>query len=625
MGDFNIAKTWWRRAGQWLAGTLVLPLLLLAVAEAGLRLAGYGHATTPFLKKDFDGEARYVRNKAFLELFFAQPIPHSKWEWPEFELSRAKPRNAYRIFVFGGSAAMGWPSYEYAFPRLLETMLEAQYPECRFEVYNAAFWGVNSHVMALTARACTALEPDLFIVYMGNNEVHGPFGLITAFEENARAPSPAVVRARVWLHGLRLAQFLAATDARTRDGARAREKTAALRPDDARLAKVYQNFERNLDSICALGAGAGAQTILCSAGANLRHWPPTAPMHLRTLPESDLEAWERAFREGVALEEAGEYAKAISVFQKAAAVDDTYAELQFRMGRCYWHAQDFGQARSHFERALELDSFQWVRAKADVNAAIKRVATQRASRGVHYAATAERLAARSPHGIPGIEVFADACHLNLQGSYEVASTLFEQVVTILHEGLRRRDAPEAKPLSQVECAQRLGLTPAKRLAPLRHVVRANQLLGKEPLDLLTAQIRALEDEAGPDPPEELLKGLRDAIELTGGDYYLRYEYARRLLTREENDEALRQARALVAHYPYRRGSHRVLGRVLARLGELDEARREFAWVLAAYPDDGASYGLCSAVLERMGKPEEAEAYLQEARALGYDKNGDELP
>ena len=45
-----------------------------------------------------------------------------------------------------------------------------------FEVVNTAVTAINSHVVREIASDLEEIESDLWIVYMGNNEVYGPFG-----------------------------------------------------------------------------------------------------------------------------------------------------------------------------------------------------------------------------------------------------------------------------------------------------------------------------------------------------------------------------------------------------------------------------------------------------------------
>src|SRR5207245_11661474 len=77
-----------------------------------------------------------------------------------------------------------------------------------FEVINVAFTAINSHVILPIARECAAHDGDLWIIYMGNNEMVGPFGAATAF--GAQAPSLPYVRAALALQRLRTGQWLMA-------------------------------------------------------------------------------------------------------------------------------------------------------------------------------------------------------------------------------------------------------------------------------------------------------------------------------------------------------------------------------------------------------------------------------
>ena len=81
---------------------------------------------------------------------------------------------------------MGDPSQSFAPYRYLETLLREKYPDKKFEVINVAFTAINSHVILPIARECAAHEGDLWIIYMGNNEMVGPVGAATVFGSQAR-------------------------------------------------------------------------------------------------------------------------------------------------------------------------------------------------------------------------------------------------------------------------------------------------------------------------------------------------------------------------------------------------------------------------------------------------------
>ena len=76
------------------------------------------------------------------------------------------------------------------------------------------------------------------------------------------------------------------------------------------------------------------------------------------------------YASGVILESAGKFREAVAVYRQAAQIDDRHAELQFRMGRCYWETGVYDQARRSFERARDLDSLRF-RADSRLNEIIR--------------------------------------------------------------------------------------------------------------------------------------------------------------------------------------------------------------------------------------------------------------
>ena len=244
----------------------VLPVLLL---ESSLRLAGYGYPPGFFVPIP----NAYITNQFFGRRFF--PVLLARTPVVE-RFAFTKLRNAYRIFVLGESAAMGFPEPGFGFGRQLEAMLHRMYPERRFEVIPASMTAINSHVLVPIARDCAALQPDLFIVYAGNNEVVGPFGSGTVFTRSMG--SLALIRTAVWLSGTRSGQWLSSLRSRRDQPLQWRGMEMflghAVPVNDPRLPNVYANFRRNLEDIRRIGQRAGAEVILSTVAVNLKDSPP---------------------------------------------------------------------------------------------------------------------------------------------------------------------------------------------------------------------------------------------------------------------------------------------------------------------------------------------------------------
>ena len=172
---------------------VVVPLLVLVLAEADLRLAGVGYPAGTVVACESDGRPASCSNLRFTRRFLPEAL--APWLGP-FVFPAEKPAGTYRIVVLGASAAQGDPQPLYGFWRILDVLLEARYPGVRFEVVNAAAVAVNSHVTRQSALDLARHEPDLFVLYLGNNEVVGPYGA-----SSVAAPLQAdlgVVRAGVW-------------------------------------------------------------------------------------------------------------------------------------------------------------------------------------------------------------------------------------------------------------------------------------------------------------------------------------------------------------------------------------------------------------------------------------------
>ena len=141
--------------------------------------------------------------------------------------SAAKPAGTVRIFVLGESAAMGTPDPAFNFGRILDVMLREQYPGVQFEVVNGAITAINSYAVLEIARDCAARQPDLFVVYMGNNEVIGPYGPGTVFHR--WSPSLSVIRASLWVKSTRLGSCSAGRRLLSRQPRRIGHRGAAWR------------------------------------------------------------------------------------------------------------------------------------------------------------------------------------------------------------------------------------------------------------------------------------------------------------------------------------------------------------------------------------------------------------
>jgi tetratricopeptide (TPR) repeat protein len=410
---------------------LLLPVVLVGLVELALRIGGYGYATSFFHETRVGGQEFLVNNDTFTLRFF----PPELARWPEpFMIPAAKPPDTVRIFVFGESAAMGDPQPAYGASRYLEVLLRERFPDRKFEIINTSITAVNSHVILPIARECAAREGDVWIVYMGNNEMVGPFGAATIF--GSQSPPLPLVRLNLAVQKMRVGQLAMATLRKLR-GPSTNATWEGMRmfmqnqipPDDPRRASAYRNFEANLRDILRAGLGSGAKVILNSMSVNLKDCPPFASLSDRHRPADDQTRFGKLYAEARAQEQAGDDLAAAQTFERAARLDAKFAELQYRWADCLRRTSN-ATARTHYQLACDADALPF-RADTQINGIIRRVGGEFAGRGLVLSDAESALANASPLGIPGQEVFFEHVHFNFRGNYLLGRLWAEQVARSL--------------------------------------------------------------------------------------------------------------------------------------------------------------------------------------------------
>jgi len=235
-------KRWTNRWKSFVQGgviSMVVPLGLLALLEAGIRLSGIDVDATknknfkvmvpvwlladenwvelkkerlknqggiPADRLDWFGyfeEARFIqyKMKPLVRAFVVNPFnPIEREKQVKFlmasnsqgfrtkEFSQEKGEHVYRIIALGDSSTFGWGvEATYTFPQRLEETLNAQGGTLRYEVLNLGIPGYTSlHGVNLFNHFAKSLSPDLLIVSFGANDARWlkyPMKEVLALEE----------------------------------------------------------------------------------------------------------------------------------------------------------------------------------------------------------------------------------------------------------------------------------------------------------------------------------------------------------------------------------------------------------------------------------------------------------
>lgn len=566
---------------------LLLPGLLLGVLEITLRLGGYGYDPHFFRKTQLNGQDYLINNDTFSLRFF----PPGLARWPgTLKIPATKPPDTLRIFVFGESAAMGDPQPAYGASRYLEVLLRERFPGKKFEVINVAFTAINSHVILPIARECAKAHGDIWIVYMGNNEMVGPFGAATVF--GSQAPPRAMVRLNLAIQQSRVGQLamaglrkLAGKSANTAWGGMQMFLQNQIPPDDPRRETVYQNFQGNLRDILRAGLDSGAKVMLSTMSVNLKDCPPFASLANTNLPAVDREAFQKLYGGALEFEKQGKNLAAAELFEKAARLDARFAELQFRWAGCLLQANNV-TARTNYQLACDVDALPF-RADSRINGIIRQTAHELGGTSLVLSDAEATLAQASPRGISGDEVFFEHVHFNFRGNYLLGRLWAGQIKEWLPASAATTNSLDWA--SQEICDRDLGLTVWNRSFVIDSVIRRMQ---QPPLSSQfnnPARLAALEAE---------LKALR--------------------AQQTDTNMVMRSGQALVdaiQRAPLDPFLQEGLANLYEALGDLKRAAAAYRKVLELLPHDSYSNQQLGRLLGELGQPAEGEAFLRQAASL----------
>jgi tetratricopeptide (TPR) repeat protein len=574
-----------------IVAAVVIPLLVVGGLELVLRLSGYGYPTSYFLKTKINGRDYYVPNDRFGYRFFPPALTRTP---VSLRMAVEKPAHTCRIFVFGESAAMGDPDPTFGAWRYLQVLLRERFPGTDFEVVCVAMTAINSHVILPIARECARRDGDLWIVYMGNNEMVGPFGGGTMF--GTRAPGINQIRAELALKSTKVGQLL---DSLTQQwGARSSApkiwsgldmfKDHELRYDDPNRLRAYANFKQNLDDILRAGQSAGVPVILSTMGSNLKDCAPFGSLHSAGLNETQKATWDEIYQEGISLESSGDYSSALKKYEQAAAIDPHYADLHFRAGRCELALTNNEQALSDFEMARDDDALAF-RADGRLNRIIEEAAQAGANHGVYFLDAPGMLAHHSPAGIPGNELFYEHVHLNFAGNYLLGRAFAEQTLKLLPKSILARGKSDWA--SAELCDRRLAVSPWDRFRIGQEIYSRlsgppynDQLNEASRAQFYAATLKELNSQMTEETRAQSRVTYEAALALSPDDYFVRENFAQFLDESGDLADAPEQEQQVSDLLPQNPMTPCIVGRLLVRLGDISGAEKSFLRALAVRSD-----------------------------------------
>jgi lysophospholipase L1-like esterase len=369
--------------------TLAIPLVALAAAELGLRLAGWGGYPAFFRiagQLPSGVSVALVEPAATKPYFFANPTRPGYAEETNFLIP--KPADTVRIFIVGESAAKGYPQpRNLSMASFLQALLGDAWPEKKVEVISLGTTAVASFPLVYLTREAVRYEPDLMVFYVGNNEFFGAYG-VASINSFGTLPTWALP----WMRALRGLAVVQAVEGVVRG--KADENRSLMEqmvgktviPADSPLrAAAARNLETHLGRMLDAVRVAGIPAVVCTTASNEAGLAP--------------------------LGEGGEAATRFALAKKQAAAGDRPA------------------ARDSFLAARDLDTMPW-RPISATEQAIRRAA---AERNMVLCDVAEVFRALSAEPATDWDLLDDHVHLSLRGQAEVARAIAASMATLPEE------------------------------------------------------------------------------------------------------------------------------------------------------------------------------------------------
>lgn len=420
---------------------VAVAIILLVAMEVSVRLLGI---EGPQRSDPFAGFSKVVR--------MFQPATRDGVRWlvlspgrtiaatgkvdagPQRQFLAEKKPGTFRIFTVGDSSAAGVPyGTGYAFTYWLEQRLRAAFPDREFEVVNAAMPGYATRRLVTVVDEIIGYAPDVVIIYNGHNEFAE-----RRYYEHLLDMDPRVFRLRELFAQSRLWGVLSGLLVRSKEqsGAprfdmeqldEATEMFAVL--DERAGGKGYPTarerqygemlYQTNMETMVRTIRAAGASVILMTQSQNFAGWAPGASAHREGLSPADHETWIREVKDADALAQSGDCAGALIGYTRALAIDDRYADLHFRIGRCEERLGRFIVARTSYRRASDLDQVPHG-APTRFNDIVREISQRFA---VPLADVDADLTDAAPHGLVGDDLFADWVHPNIAAHQLMAASL----------------------------------------------------------------------------------------------------------------------------------------------------------------------------------------------------------
>lgn len=379
-------------APKWFYAVLILiPIVFFVLLELSLRLFNYGRDIPQWVDAR---RGKYIINPEVAYRYFSQikNIPTTI----EDVFDQQKKKNAFRVFVLGGSSAAGFPYMPMgSFSRYVRRRLELSYPNTAVEVINLSLSAVNTYTILDLLPGVLEQKPDLILIYAGHNEYYGALGVGSM---ESIGSSRSLVKLILYLNNYKTVQLirnLISSALSLFKSSKADDSPGTLMSRMAQdqyillnSSKYYDGidqFEVNLKEILELIKSHNVPVLVGKLVSNLKDQKPFISVKTDDLPSAN------------------------QVYEKA--------KKKFTEG-------NLAEADSLFRLAKDLDALRF-RAPEEINKVIEKLCAQMNIGCVNIDSFFNSL---SPGRIIGYNLMTDHLHPNIMG-YQIMGKAFYESMT----------------------------------------------------------------------------------------------------------------------------------------------------------------------------------------------------
>ncbi len=538
-------------------------------------------------------------------------VAENKWRLFNRDQSfpKEKSANSYRIFCMGGSTTFGHIYYDrVSFCGWLRAFLRAADPSRNWEVINAGGISYASYRVAHLMNELKQYQPDLFVIYSGQNEFleQRSYGGMMNIPPEALRAGAVLSRTRTWAA---MEKMINAVRPDSPEKAKKRYQMSGevneildhtLGPttyhrDDPLKEQIIMHYRLNLVRMIEIARSSDAEVIFVQPAVNLKDMSPFKSEHKEGFGEQALKEWNDLYRRAGELQKQGQLSEALEKYRQALQLDDRYAELHYRMGQVFFEMKKYEEAEKAFWRAVDEDIAP-LRMLSPMQRIVEEVTSRHDVPLIDFPGVLRKAySTQYDHAVFGKEYFDDHVHTKIEGYRLLGLALLDQMIK------QRIVAPDTSwGDAAMEAAKKevmSGLGPHAQGLALKNLGKTLDWAGKF---------------------DEAYQAFLQSLEVLGPDPEVYFRLGTASIGRGAFDEAIFYLLQTVALEPDRADIHQKLARLFVQQGRIEEAIEHYREELRYYPNNYIAHADLAVMLAKKGENETARQHFEAALKLAPD-------